>query len=869
MLVFTTILFTWFDWQVIKTENFTVIYKSGYEYEAIHSLKNLEYYYQKINALTGNKPGRLPVVIEDIGTSSNGYANPFFHNIHIFTYPPGFEYYLEGIEDWHRLVSLHEFTHIAHTTKTSGVPRFLTRIFGAPFQSNMYSPGWIIEGITVYSESQFSLYEGRLNDGFFESYISTCIYENKFPTIIEATNEPLSFPYGKIYLYGGEFLDFLATQYGAEKFAKFFKTYGSYPWAIISPIFPGLGLDIASKRVYGKTFPGLFSEWRRYEKSQSAGDCIHGEKITQSGWHKSSLVYYKDKIYYIKEIPIKLDGFRYKNLNRIIEYDLNTKREKVFTTLNSSLTTKMKLYKSNLYVGVAETRRANNIYYNGFGTTSVLQRINLNTGKSEILFKDDIRTFCLLDDSLILYVRKPLGSFGSELWIYADDKKKRLLETEYLINEIETDGRWIVVSAARQFENQDLYLLNPEKGVFTPLLQSPWTEGNLSFSKEDQICFIANFDQRHHIYGMSLVNPDSIVCYTKNGFVNSFVFIEDTLYLSGLNSDGFDIYKIFAQSEPYKTKDWEPSPKPALDAQPLDISKGNYLDIAKTLFPSARLPLFLPMDSTYRKWLYGAVITGSDATEENFYLTIFGYNQLDRKPYLESTLQSLFLSPLHLEIYYDYNDYLRLSSSYPFFRSLNSWISEITIGFNIRSFDDYLRKEFAPGLFVSARRPITSYICNLSVPLERKYLKSSIDRLGIIASAGVSHIIFDGELRTKLTVFSDPQNPDVPYISIRGYEPIYTQNGIKSSTEYSHRLLKLRKGLWNPNIFFEDLFGIVFFDYAIDQNREKYYSLGLQIGIETKICFGFIPVIPKLGLAINDKKKTKVLLEFTSTSFNP
>ena len=138
--------------------------------------------------------------------------------------------------------------------------------------------------MTVYSESKISPYEGRLNDGFFDSYLGTSSSGNTFPSIVEATNEPLSFPYGKIYLYGGEFFSFLSRTYGEEHFAQFFKTYGSYPWAPLSVLFPCTGLDIAARKTFGHSFPALFSQWRDAEKERFADLSDHGIRVTHTGW---------------------------------------------------------------------------------------------------------------------------------------------------------------------------------------------------------------------------------------------------------------------------------------------------------------------------------------------------------------------------------------------------------------------------------------------------------------------------------------------------------------------------------------------------------------------------------------------------------
>ncbi|MGB9720668.1 MAG: hypothetical protein ACPL28_04195 [bacterium] len=865
MLILTVILLSWFDWQVTKTKNYTVIYKPGYEYSAIQTLNNLEYYRSNVNKLTDNNVRNLPVVIEDIGTLSNGFANPFFYNIHIFTHPPGFEYYVEGIEDWYRLVSVHEFTHISHMTKTRGASKLLTGIFGAPFQSNMYSPGWIIEGITVYSESRISPYAGRLNDGFFDSYLETRIRENKFPTIVEATNEPLSFPYGKIYLYGGELFDFLSANYGEERFAQFFDVYGSYPWAPISALFPALGLDMAAKRVYGKTFSGLFSEWQRQEKSRAIRNDFEGKRLTRTGWYISSLVYHKNKLYYVREIPIKLNGFRYKEFTQIIELNLESQKEQIFATLNSSLTTRMKLHNDNLYLSTAEIKRASNVYNNGFGITSVLRIMNLHTRKAEVLLKDDIRTFCVLEDSVILYVKTRQNEFGSEIWLYTPDNKRILWEGKLLINEIETNGKWIVASASRQFENPDLYIFDEDTGEFDLIFQTPWTEGNLCFVDDDLLGFIANYDGLHHTYAVNLNNPDSIFCYTNDRFVNSFAIADNAIFFSALNSNGFDIYEKTLIPEFYTLKKWQPGPEPDFDSHRLEIEKGNYFDIAKTLFPSARLPFFFPMDSTFKKWLYGTVISGSDATNENFYIAIIGYDQLNNRPYLRSVFQSLILSPLQIDISYDYNNFLRVSSSYPLFYSLEPGISQVEANLNFRSFDEFQRKEISPGLIFLWRMPNTAYSIRFSVPVERKFYKSSIDRICLLGSAGLSHILLNGEFQTKLTGFLDPENPDTPCIAIRGYETVYSQKGFVFISEYSHQILNIRKGLWNPNIYFEDLFGTLFSDYALDENKQIYLSIGLEIAIETKVCFGFIQILPKIGVAINKDRKMSLYTGFNAS----
>ncbi|HAV43570.1 TPA: hypothetical protein DCX15_06120 [bacterium] len=41
-----------------------------------------------------------------------------------------------------------------HLTNTKGPAKLATTLFGPIFHPNMYSPGWVLEGITIYGESQ-------------------------------------------------------------------------------------------------------------------------------------------------------------------------------------------------------------------------------------------------------------------------------------------------------------------------------------------------------------------------------------------------------------------------------------------------------------------------------------------------------------------------------------------------------------------------------------------------------------------------------------------------------------------------------------------------------------------------------------------
>ena len=845
MLPLILLLFNWFDWKSLKTENFTVIYKPGYEWEATQTLNNLEYYRERVISLTGNDPNRVWVVIEDLGMLVNGFADPITRDIHIFTYPEG------STESWYRTVSVHEYTHICHLTKTKGMPSLLTSLLGTPFQPNLYSPGWIIEGITVYSESQISPYEGRLNDGGFDSYIAAISSRREFPSIHHITYSPLEFPYGGIYLYGGEFFNYLASRYGEDKFSHFFTIYGSYFWAPLGILFPFIGIDRAAKQVYNKSFPSLYLEWKRYAEKRYRGWRVEGERLTEKGWYLRYPKRYKDKLYYVREYPEKTDALKTFYFIEIIERDLKTDREKVILFLTSPVSGPLRIQNNRLYYTTLEWRKGcANIVQRGFGYTSKLHLLDLKTHRDRVLFSDDIRGFSPLPDGRILYSKDRRDRFGSELWIYSKGKRERLYKTPYLIGEIEADSNHIVVTARRDFENWNIYLLNLDKQTLLPLVESPWLEKGISLSK-DTLLFTANYDRIYSIYEYNL-SQGELYQLTRGGYASFGQLYQDTLYFTGLTKQGFDLYKRALNPKKFKLKRWEKISPPIFPK--LKVSRGGYWDVFKTLFkPALHIPIAFPSDTTLKSWYLGGLFAGSDVTYENLYALFLAYNPLKRDLFLSSFLASLSFSPLEIGFLYNSKGSGELILDYPLWKGMGPGLSEVFLILDNRVWGENLsRKEIAPGLSLTLRYPMSLGSILIGFPIESELFGSKEKRSAQTFKMRVRRYAKGGELRISLWGHNDPELRE---IEIRGYHEIYTERGIGLVVEYGHPLLRIRKGFWNPNIFFEDLCGTLFTDMALPIKGRFYISSGMELKLETGLGLGFLKLVPKVGLVINRERE--------------
>ena len=856
-LVLPVILFwplTVSGWEVAKTPHFTCFYPEGYRWEAEQALSNLEYYRRDVARLTGNREiGNLPVVIEDIGMTTNGFADPIFKNIHLFTHPPHSGMSLGITENWYREVGVHEYTHIAHLTETSDFPGALTRFFGSTFQPNLYSPGWITEGITVFSESQASSYEGRLNDGFFDAVIKAKAKEAGLPSISQATYSPLEFPYGGIYLYGGEFFKYLDREYGQAKFSEFFRAMGASTLALppLGPLFPGIGLDRAAKKTFGKSFPQLWAQWQ--DSIDASLWKIDGEQLTKNGWRVGSPILSGQKIYYIRSYPKKTGAFERFYFEEIVERDMDTGQERVVVSSTSEIIGGLDQAGDKLYYALMEAKKgyANSAQL-GFGTYAILHERDLVEGKDRIVFGDEMRDFALLKEGRIVYAKDKAHSFGSELWIRQNGKKELLASLDYLVSEIISlrEGR-VALVARPDWQNWNIYLLDLSTKELRPIAETPF--GELAISNTGgRLFFSANYEGEYAIYAYDL-EGENFSKLTRTGFATSPLFDRENndLYFVGLTSAGFDLYrKRVEEFDEFLVMDYPKSQAPLFPE--LKAEKGGRLDHLKTLLP--KVHLVYPT-----KGAAGVLLAGQDATGENSYWVDFCQEEGDQEGSFSWT--STHFAPSILSFDYKLEEEMGLSWMYPLRIRLSSPLS-VLAGLGAREFDEFERKEVTPSLSFFLNFPKTEIAVRAEYLLERKSLGSIMDREGVKAEAYLSRYLKDSQIGLRLSGINDPRESGERETNIRGYdESIKGDRLAVVSLEYSRPLLKIRKGLWNPNLFFEDLCLTLFTEAAFSEG-ETQFSGGVELKQEAGAFFSFFHFVPTMGISFNKEEEVMVYLYF-------
>lgn len=808
----------WSDWLCLKTEHFKVFYKPGHEMEARQVLEALEYYRPRIEKLCGNEVSNFSVVIDDAGTLGSGFTNPVNSASHLFRYSPE----LWATENWWSLVGTHEYLHGLSLTNIGGVPGRLTDLFGnwVLFMPNLLTPGWVREGITVYGESQLTPYQGRLNDGFYDAYIGARVAADRFPSIIEATYQPFEYPLGDgFYIYGGEFFNYLAKTYGETVFAQFYTENGSNPGSLV-PFLPKIGLDRSAERVFGKTFPQLWEEWRDYETERFKDFQMEGRQVTKTGWGLKYPKIWEGKLYYQQGYYRNKETYKCS----LMELDPVTGKERKILS-NMGFGAPLKIKNGKLYYTMQAVKTGfDNASLRSYGTYIWLREFDLARKKGKTILKDLVRAFEILDDGKIIYSKDRSDGFGSELYLKEPDAKapSLLFRTDYLVGELEiSDGRIITV-ARQDWETFSIFTFNLETGEFAPLIDTPYLEFGISV-QDEKLFFSANYQRKLSSYCYDFTTSQ-IYRLTENGLAIYPTYDEHSnqLYYVGINANGYDIYCQSADFKEFQLPETQATAPPVFDLPEAEISRGSYQDNLKTLAPRFWMPL---INSDEQK--IGVYFGGGDVIMDfPKYFGNFGYSY-EREDYFGSLdLDVNYFAPLQTTLTYEKDDddgetNTKLTMEYPFF-------SVVKVGASLGVDPDYDGLETAPFIELG---PLTA-----SAPKSR--LKNGDEREAFYARLKMRHKLLGGKLVAVASYIDDPQNPDSVFREIRGYDDeLKAGKGRIYTFEYSHLLQKIQKGCWNPNIYFEDLTIKLFNDRAVSDSGSKQESWGLELHFETKAGF--------------------------------
>ena len=828
MVVYLLLALNLWQLKVLKTPHYKVFYPPGYHQSAIELAYYLETYHDSVINLIGYDPGTVCVGIQDLGLLTTGFADPISNRIMVMASTPlPYDFHIGSLRNWWRLVGIHEFTHISHLRMVYGWNRSLYYLFGAIALPNMISPGWIIEGITVFTESQYVPYEGRLNDGLYHDYMKVLTYYDRVPSLTEITYYPYEFPLDNIYLFGGTLCDYINHRYSRHTFREFLRAYSSKAYRV--PLLPYFDLDRIARSTFGKSWPTIWRDWRSY--LQTSTYKFNGIRLTNDGWYVACPVMKDGKIFYLRRYGYKSAPLHTRQVWTLTAYDLKTGQTKSLLT-NLPFIPLLSIEGDSLYYVIYKLRFGYpNTYDDGWGYESELWVYNLHTGERHRVLQDALCCFTV-DDGTIYYA-KNCGHM-CDIYKYEGNRTTHISHHNANIGELIATPLGLIVSYKRYNTNWNIGILDQQTRTIKPLIATPWVEKS-PILQDSLLFYTANYGKTYRIYAYSL-NSGHIYRVCNTGVALYPIPLGDTLYYVSLYPEGFDLTKVKLTLINLDTLYCLEEEAPRLPSfnKSVAIRTGHFVENCIPLFiPQVRLPI--AYYNTMTGWNIGLLTYSNDVMGYSTLLTYWDYSLKTHRvtPYLELSL--MLPVPISWTVIYDAG--LSIEVHIPYHRALSSlWrYGSISLSYNKGMLGAELQLNFSSGMncycFTIGNLGVNYWT---DITLQRRF---PTHRIWVRFSRGYGH-------------------PHSSKVKIGGLHHYFTVE-----CELPYRVFKLRKGWWTPNLYIEDIFLIPFGYYTQIGGHTSRWMLGLLVSPELGILYRPRIVAPTFGIAYTSETNWQTLFE--------
>ena len=872
----------WPNYYTLSTDNFEVYYRKGWATEAMNALQALEYSRPYVEELTGNRPARVPVLLEDMGNMVNGYASPIGKSMALFAYPPSQDELALG-EDWWQIVGIHEYIHMAQMTKVSCEPALLRTLFGNILYPNLYQPMWMTEGITVYGESQLSEYGGRLNAGTYAAVINALAREGKLPSAGKACYYSYGNPLAHYYVYGSSFHQYLADKYGESRFSQLYSETGSSLQSYLNPIYSGLSLDAAYKKVYGKPTTALWADWKAEMKQRSKP--LPRQNITRRGGRTDNLQYHAGNLYYTNYGVSKTgpgSGFSSHRLIRVSDPG-GKARQEVLVQQGSDFPAGYQIHGDKLYYSRSEFKGGySNNNMDGLGVITQIWEQKLEGGGRRKLYSGPARSFCKLDDGQIL-ISEDDPTHQKSILLKLDPStksKKPLGNLDCLIGTIHQSRGRIFVTARRFGHNNSIYELNLASLQLTPLVDTPYLE-TVTGVQDGNLLFTAIYNGENGSY---LYNTSSRQVSKFSGFSELRCAVQDGSgqnWFIAVNGEGQDVYADRLSLQPFNPPSGKSSRLPYSRLRggegkvlgKYEVKRGTYAsNILHMLWPRFyRIPFIDSstdtLDSlfTLDQLTLGIMMAGQDVVGDfPLWSAAVLYDMSKKEWGYELSLENHFFRPVKHSLEFSNLDGKTLISQQyvPLITRMNYGFTGLNPGFGFMAWgkeNENYRKLLYPFLEASFAYKGVRLDTTTSLLYESKdgWLSSDRDRLGWKGQYNLRvKAPLSTELRSNLILARDPDaNQDEVFPALRGYAKEWdAREGFMLANSWYAPLFKIRNGFWTPNIYVEDINLGLFYDLASPMGKEERGSISAY-GAEliAEISAGYVLSF-NLGLRFSQNK---------------
>ena len=222
-------------WLQIKTGRFTVIYTEKYGSNGKAFAQSLDQAYSKLVTIFPEKKFRIPVIIHNFSTQSNGYIAWAPKRTEIYPTPEQNSIPLDA----NTQLALHELAHVFQMESiNTGFSKMMSYILGEQFTGIVSSllPLWLMEGDAVFAES-FLSESGRGRNASFQKQLKALTVENiNIYNYDKSLNGSFRNYVPDHYQSGFQMVTWALAKYDPQIWNKVFKFTGEQPLHLILSI---------------------------------------------------------------------------------------------------------------------------------------------------------------------------------------------------------------------------------------------------------------------------------------------------------------------------------------------------------------------------------------------------------------------------------------------------------------------------------------------------------------------------------------------------------------------------------------------------------------------------------------------------------
>jgi Tol biopolymer transport system component len=535
-------------WSTIRSENFDIHFHPGLERLAPEAAIYAEQAYAILKAEFEPPPGRISIVLSDVGENLNGFANPTNNVVGIFTAQfRSSEIFNPRLGSWWQTIIFHEIAHMFDLSQTRGAIKERTRILGQLPAQSAVKPWPFIEGTAVYMKYKH-LGESRLNDSMTRMAIRQMVLSGKFPTLNEIRQNytKRDWPYlgFLVYNYSAWLVRYLEVRFGPDAYKRFSDANGG----LVST----KDFNQPFQQAFGVSLDQVYDDFVRWLPSQFESEIA---SIRQNGVTQTE----------------KLSSFGF-----FAGSPSNSENGLIYhhqSTLRNGLRVIKDGQERELFAGEADSAQwspdGKQIIYTASGPTNPynsnadLYQFDLATGQRKALTDGERVYFArYAPDGKSIFIAKnsPDGSTALARYFTDVDKVQPLRDFPHQDGVIHSfavapNGQFLVLSLLRRGGFQDLYRYVPQTGELTALTQDKTVDADPVFSPDGRyVIYSSDINRVYNLYAYRL--DDGATFQITNVLTGAFAPTlspdRRRIVFTGYEQNGYNLYQI-----PYNPDGWK------------------------------------------------------------------------------------------------------------------------------------------------------------------------------------------------------------------------------------------------------------------------------------------------------------------------